>query len=117
MAELDNDMIVDNPLKDIMDDVDITYQKILNLLIDSKQNLQLKTQIDKPKELASLVSIAYTLKLYKYTKSYKTIMDFIKTYLEYMVSYKRLGRLEIIRALTPIESKRDTNLNNPIIID
>lgn len=110
-------MIIDNPLKDIMDDVDITYQKILNNLMDSKQNLELKTQIDKPKELASLVSIAYNLKKYKYNISFKTIIDFIKTYLKYMVSYQRLGRLGVLRALTPIESKKDINSNIPIIID
>ncbi|GAH62553.1 unnamed protein product, partial [marine sediment metagenome] len=40
------------------------------------------------------------LKILHYKKSSEIIMKFIRNYLEYMVSYKRLSRTEIIKAFT-----------------
>jgi len=83
---LAENLIRENPLRDLSESNDISIQKILINLLDGKKNLDLKTQIDKPKELASLVSLANYLKQHKYPISYNTIMNFIKTYLRYMVS-------------------------------
>ena len=105
-------LIRENPLKDLSESNEISIQKILINLLDGKKNLDLKTQIDKPKELASLVSLANYLKQHKYPISYNTIMKFITTYLRYMVSYNRMSRKEIIKALTPVESKIKDYMDN-----
>lgn len=90
----------DNPLKELSKDNRITLQQILNNLLDGKHNLELKTHIFKPKALAGLKSISQYLEVNGYKKSSNIIKDFIKQYLEYMVSYKRLSRTEIIKAFT-----------------
>lgn len=94
----------DNPMKDLSKDTDISREKILVNLLNAKNNLELKTEIHKPKELASLYSIAKYLKVHKYHKSYTTITSFIDIFLRYMISHNRMSRIEIIKALTPIES-------------
>ena len=50
--------------------------------------------------MAGLKGLANYLEILSYPKSSKIIMDFIRSYLEYMVSYKRLSRIEIIKAFT-----------------
>lgn len=105
-------LIKENPLRDLSETNEISIQKILINLLDGKKNLDLKTQIDKPKELATLVSLANYLKAHKYPTSYNTIMKFIKTFLRYMVSYNRLSRSEIIKALTPVDSKIKDYMDN-----
>ena len=104
--------IDENPLKSLTANTEITDLKILNDLLNGKKDLDLKTQIDKPKELASLVSLAKFLKKCKYPISSTTIVNFIKKYLRYMVSYERLSRTEIIRALTPTESRMKDYMEN-----
>lgn len=79
---------------------DISLQKILNNLLDGKDNLELKTHIFKPKQLASLLTLANYLKTLELDKSSKLIIEFIRIYLEYMVSFKRLSRIEVIKAIS-----------------
>ena len=50
--------------------------------------------------MAGLKGLANYLEILDYPKSSEIIMDFIRSYLEYMVSYKRLSRIEIIKAFT-----------------
>lgn len=89
-----------NFIDDLVESDDISFQQILNNLLDGKLNLDLKTHIFKPKQLASLKTLMEYLKLFNYDKSSKLIRLFLENYLRYMVSYKRLGRTEIIKALT-----------------
>ena len=79
---------------------DITVQEILNNLLDGTENLDLKTQIFKPKQLSALVSIGEYLKNNECNESSKLIYNFIEKYLRYMVSFKRESRKEIIKAIT-----------------
>ena len=79
---------------------DITAQEILNAMLDGDENLDLKTHIYKPKQLASLNLVGDLLKGLKYKRASKTIENFIEIYLRYMVSYKRMSRQEIIKALS-----------------
>lgn len=108
--------IFDNPLKTLSRDNKITRDEILNNLLNGKKNLELKTHIFKPKALAGLKSIEVYLNTHGYVKSAEIIKKFIRTYLKYMVSYKRLSRTEIIKALTysnRIENK-DVNFNSDL---
>ena len=90
---------------DFIESDDITIQQILNNLLDGKKNLDLKSHIFKPKQLASLYSFAENLKTNKLPKSSKVIINFIKRYLRYMVSYKRYSRNEIIKAVSTYSHK------------
>ncbi len=87
-------------LDEIIESKDITIQQILNNLLDGNDNLDLKTHIFRPKQLATLSILNTHLENLKFTKSSKLIESFIDTYLRYMVSYKRMSRIEVIKALT-----------------
>ena len=88
---------------------DFGVQEILNVLLEGDTNLDLKTHIIRPKQLAALYTLANVLKISNYNKSSKLLHDFIEQYLRYMISYKRLSRGEIIRALTTVVQE-DTNV-------
>lgn len=101
MSELENE------LREIIPTSDISIQKILNNLLDAEKNLELKTHIYKPKQLTSLVVLGNYLKSIGLVKCAKIIEGFIKTYLEYMISYKRLSRVEIIKAISSINRAKE----------
>ena len=82
------------------DDVDLTFEKILNALLDGKHNLDLKTHINKPKQLAGLKIVENVLKKAKCNISSGIINAFTEKYLRYMISYNRLSRKETIRAIS-----------------
>ena len=94
-------MVFNSSMDDMKpDDTDLTFEKILNALLDGKHNLDLKTRINKPKQLAGLKIIENVLRGANYKISSGIIDKFTKKYLRYMVSYKGLSRKEIIRALS-----------------
>lgn len=102
-------------IKEVIPLKDITSLKILNNLLDADDNLELKTHIHKPKQLTSLFILAEYLKKLDYPKSAKLIDNFIEQYLKYMVSFKRMSRIEIIKALSSFIAKiKDTPENNEI---
>lgn len=84
------------------------YQEILNVLLDGDENLDLKTHVIRPKQLAALYTLANVLETCQYHKSSKLLHDFIRQYLRYMISYKRLSRGEIIKALTTVVQENDS---------
>lgn len=98
-------------LNELMEIQDTSFKEILNNLLDGEQNLDLKTHIHKPKELASLNVISMLLETMGYNKSSNLVMQFIEIYLRYMVSFKRLSRTEIIRAISNLS--QDTDESNP----
>ncbi|MGV9141362.1 MAG: hypothetical protein ACOC1X_00325 [Promethearchaeota archaeon] len=93
-----NDIIADDIESEFQEDSDITLQQILNALISYDKNLDLKTEIYRPKSLAALNVVQQYLKQKKFTKSAETIGTFIDVFLKYMVSYKRQSRSEIVKA-------------------
>lgn len=90
------DIIADDIESDFNEDSDITLQQILNALIRSDKNLELKTEIHKPKHLAALKVLAVYLEDHNYPKSAELINIFLETFFKYMVSYQRKSRSEII---------------------
>jgi len=91
-------------LDDIIETNDITLQQILNNLLDGSKDLDLKTHIFKPKQLASLIILANYFKVIKLEKSSKLIKDFVDKFLRYMISFKRLSRSEIIKAISNLDN-------------
>jgi len=89
-------------LNELMEIQSSSFKEILNDLLDGDENLDLKTQIFKPKDLASLNVISVLLENMGFNKSSNLIMQFIEVYLRYMVSYKRLSRSEIIKAISNV---------------
>ena len=97
-------------MNEIIPTKDISLQKILNNLIDGEKNLDLKTHILKPKQLSGLVVLQSYLKSIDLPNSSKLIKNFMTTFKRLMVSYKRLSRTEIIKAISSIlEKERLTN--------
>jgi len=104
--------------KEMIPTTDISLQKILNNLLDGSKDLDLKTHIIKPKQLASLVSYANYLNTIELTKTSELIIDFVKDFLRKMVSYKRLSRIEVIKAISSFYEKEalanSQKINTPI---
>lgn len=94
-------------LDELMEVSEVSIQEILVNLLDGEKDLDLKTHILRPKELASLTILANFLEFSNINKSSELIKSFITKYLRFMVSYKRLSREEIIRAVSSLFD-RDT---------
>jgi len=92
-------MSLEQLYNELLQGEELTREKILNALLRSDENLTLKTHIENPIALAVLTVMGERLKKMKMNRSSRTIERFIRVYLEYMVSYKRLSRKEIIDAL------------------
>lgn len=96
-------------IKGQVDTGDMSVKEILNVLLEGDDNLDLKTHIIKPKHLASLFTLAEVLNISGYNKSSKLLHAFITQYLRYMISFKRLSRGEIIKALTTVVQEDTTS--------
>jgi len=105
--------LISNPLKDLSKDKNITLQQILNNLLDATNNLELKSHIYKPKALSGLKIIADDLLNNHYVNSANLILNYITTYLKYMISYERKSRTEVIKALT--FSYRNESMENDFV--
>ena len=91
-------MALEKVYDELIESEDITMEKILNLLLKSDDNLPLKSHVDNPVALSTLKLLAFYLEKKKMKYSANILNIFIKSLLEYMVSYKRMGRKEIIEA-------------------
>lgn len=97
---------------DMEEKSEISIQEILVNLLDGEQNLDLKTHIHKPKQLTSLVVLSKYLKTNKCSVSSELLNSFIKKYLRYMVSFNRLSRTEIVKA---ISTALERGLDKPLM--
>ena len=86
--------------KEMIPTKDISLQRILNNLLDGSKDIDLKTHIHKPKQLSALITFANFLKSIDLNEVSIIIIDFIKEFLRKMVSYKRLSRIEVIKAIS-----------------
>lgn len=94
-------------VKDLIRRNEISFQQILNKLLD-KDNLELKTEISKPKQLAVLSVFSQYIKSFGFNLCSNLIDNFIKTYYTNMVSFNRKSRTEIIKALSSILKDNDS---------
>lgn len=97
MSELD-DMIVQS---------DETTEKILARLLDSN-DIEMKTEIQNPLNLARLFSVADALTHEGYKSSGKLLTSFINIFLLYMTSFNRKRSTEIVTALTEALKREKT---------
>lgn len=89
----------------LLDDLEraenINIEEILSRLLNS-DNIELKSHIVQPLHLTILKSLTELAKLYELKKTAQFLDAFILYYLKYMVSYNRLSREEIIRAVSSL---------------
>lgn len=77
-----------------------SLKDILKSLLDADNDLELKTQVIVPKDIAGLQVLVEVLKMYKLEDSSELLEGFIVYYLKLMVSYQRRGRKEIVDAVS-----------------
>jgi len=106
-------MEIEKALKELTEVKELSIHEILSNLLDGEQNLDLKTHIFKPKQLASLVVLGNHLDTLGYEESSNMIAGFIQVYLRYMVSFKRLSRTEIIKAVSGV-IQTETKSGSPL---
>ena len=89
----------ESPIEGFIESKDLTYQEILNTLLDGEENLDLKTHVFRPKQLANIFILGNLLKSYEYILSAEKLHSFLEKYLRFMVSFNRLSRREIVDAI------------------
>lgn len=89
-----------SPFKDLEKEDEVSIQEILINMLDGEKNLDLKTHIHKPKQLSALVILSKYLKSNDCKVSSKILDDFLLKFLRYMVSFDRLSRIEVIKAIS-----------------
>lgn len=89
-----------------------SLERILIRLLQS-EDIELKTEIQKPLNLARLNLLADWLMIENCPNASKMIKEFIQSYLKYMVSHNREGRKEIIQAIAE-GMKRDKSLTDKL---
>ena len=90
---------------------DLTFEKILNNMLDGTHNLDYKTHVFKPKQLASLDVLSDFIKENKVVKGSAKIDVFTKKYKGYMISFNRESRKEVIKALSEPREELRTEKN------
>ena len=95
----------DSMIKGMKPEADLSFEKILNNMLDGGQNLALKTEIHNPKDLTSLQIQGEFLTQVNMRKSGKNIQKWIEIYLANMVSYKRKSREEVSHVLASLREE------------
>lgn len=105
-------MSLERVTRELFPEEDITTEKILSELLSNK-NINLKTHIISPIEFAILEAYITQIKIemlfakkhgYKQTTAF--LEDFILRLKEFMVSWKRMSREEVISALAEIRKEK-----------
>lgn len=87
-------------------------QKIVEELLNTDNNLETKTQMNKPLKWSCLQTIDEFIESKKLPKSAGILGNFMKTSYKYLISSDRKGRLEYIEALKSL-----SNLENEQQLD
>jgi hypothetical protein len=93
---------------------ELDLNEILNNLIDGSRDVDLKTEILRPKELASLKVLSDFMNDYNLIQSNSVIKNFLNTYFRYMFSHNRLSRKEVVRAISYQMEIRAKNLSSKL---
>lgn len=96
---------IQNPL-DLLEksDAENEFFKILDVLISSDSNLDLKTEIDKPFKFSALKCYSDFLKSNNMVESANVLEIFMSDSFRYLISKNRKSRDEIIKALQSYSS-------------
>ncbi len=89
--------------------VDVIFNKLL-----TSDDIALKTELYNPLALAQLRMLGNYFKSIGFEKCASTIEGFITAYCEFMVSYKRQGRTEIVKGISGAISGAMEERNGPL---
>lgn len=106
-----DDITPEDVMEDFQGKTSISLQEILSNLIDGEENLDLKTDIENPLNLARLYLYSVILEKYEMKKSSELIETFINKFLRYRVSNKRKSREEIIKAISGMLDRMQTRIS------
>ena len=96
----------------------VSYQQILNNLMDSEHNLGMKSRIPRPLNLAVLDSIGKYEKSLLLESSSTMVKTLVDTLLIFFVSERGLGREEVVKALAPmIDAERRQQIESGKIME
>lgn len=85
------------------------YERILqNLLVIDDKNLVAQTEIHNPDDLVKLYMLARWCESEKMVESAKLIDQFIEKYLQYMISFERKSRQELVDSVKELAQKQTT---------
>jgi len=90
----------------------LSFQEILNTLLQKDENLPLKSHIDKPSQLIKLNVLADFFASLELDDCAILLYNYVDTFLTYMVSYKRESRKEVIKALTSNITVEQNSMND-----
>ncbi|MBY9021678.1 MAG: hypothetical protein KGD67_11520 [Candidatus Lokiarchaeota archaeon] len=76
------------------------YKEIFDNLLDSENDLELKTHIVNPMATTLLMFYSHSLKVFGYQEPSDLVDFLMNTYFKHMLSYKRLSRTEILNAIS-----------------
>lgn len=110
------DTEVEKVLGELTEVKEVSIHEILINLLDGEQNLDLKTHIFKPKQLSGLFVLGSYLNDTGAKHTSGIIAEFIEIYLRYMVSFNRLSRTEIIKAIAS-EMNKENSEKSPLTKD
>ena len=89
---------------------ELSKEKILMYMYQD-DNLEMKSEIKKPLEMARLKVLSDFLKTLTHEKSSNTISDLITIILKYMVSHDRLGREELFKTIASLFDKETIRMS------
>ena len=96
---------------DLNEITETSLNDILMRMLEGDKDLDLKTHIISPINLAKLKMISVLLKIQEYSDSSDIIVEFINTLNRYMVSFDRMSRTEIIKAISSLLDKEQVRLS------
>jgi len=97
--------------KDLTEITETSLNEILMRMMEGDDDLDLKTHIISPINLARLKLYSDFLKMEKLPDSGELISNFINTLNRYMVSFDRMSRTEIIKAISSLLDKEQVRLS------
>ena len=86
-------------------------KELILMYMYQDDNLEMKSEIKKPRDMTSLKVLSNFLKTLKRIKSSDTISELITIYLKYMVSHDRLGREELFKTLRSLFDKETIRMS------
>ena len=94
-----------------MSNNDNNYKEIFDNLLDSENNLEVKTHIINPMATTLMKFYAYSLKHFGYNEPSDLANSLMDTFFKHMFSYKRLSRTEILNAISYQQEQQESEYN------
>ena len=76
------------------------YKEIFDNLLDSENDIEVKTHIINPMATTLLMFYSHSLKVFGYQEPSDLVFFLMNTFFKHMFSYKRLSRTEILNAIS-----------------